>query len=611
MIKPWNGLGLYSGPFAVLAALLVALPASAQVIRPDSIRRDSTVRRDSTQVIADSAQPPRIIVKHTRGAGAGFGAAIWIWERDDLLREGALTLSDLLQQIPSVLPFRTGLVSQPEIASAFAQTRGRVQVFLDGYELDPLFESTLDLARIELANLERVRVERRLDLTRIDLSSLEPSDGRPHSRIEAGVGEPDTNLFRGVFLAPRLFIGPLGFSLERIDSDGWRRREPVESFNGWGKWAFIRGGFGLQAEVRQTRLDRQEASPWVGLGKRRDLIVRGRAQLTPGLVAEAFFGQSKLELDTTTIEHPDTADITLPERAVQQFGGRASFDHALGWLDATARFRNTEALPKSQLDVSAGLRAKYGLLAASFSQQSWEPGGAAASYNLRASSAPFAGITAFAEIAGGDRAGPAFDSIAAPTPGPVFISNRTAQRVGAGYSRWGAQVDAALIKIKSDSTQSFGLPFDSTNARFRPADVTGWEIGWRVPLFLKGLSTFGSATNWPSGIVPIYLPNQSWRAGLEYHNLPLKSGNLELLGRIEMRHRGELLAPAWNATNKAWDTTVLPIADQIDGYMQIRIIDLRIFLRAENLSLAEIVEVPGRTITGMRIMYGIKWQFWN
>ena len=604
-----NGPVLRAGPFALVLWLGLGSPAAGQVRpRPDSIRPDTTQRPDSTRVVSDTVIPPRIIVKHARGMDAGFGAATWVWEREDLMREGALTLADLLQQIPSVVAFRAGLVLQPEVASAFAQTRGRVQLYLDGYELDPLLESTHDFARIELANLERVRVERRLDITRIELSSLEPTDGRPHSRVEAGVGEPDTNLFRGVFLTPRLLLGPFGFAIERIDSDGQRRSEPVEDFNGWAKWALIRGSFGLQGEIRQSRVDRQEGSPWPGEGTRRDLIVRARAQLIPGLVAEAFGGRSTFKLDTTTVEYPDTADIDLPDAEVTQFGVRGSYDSPMGWLQATARFRSNDALPQRQLDLEGGFRlARVGSVGGHFAQAAWGDTNVG-SFNVRASSASFRGLTAFAEMASGDRAGPSARFLEADS---ILVNNRTATRLGAGFARWGGHVNAALVKLETDSMQSFGLPWDSTDVAFRDANVTGWEIEWRVPLLLKGLSTFGTATNWPSGTVPIYLPNQHWRAGLEYHNTPLRSGNLELLGRVEMRRRGELIAPTRNNTTRAWETSVLPVADQFDAYLQIRIIDVRIFLRAENMANKEILELPGRPVRGTRIMYGVKWSFWN
>ena len=618
MTKRSTGPRAMAGSCVVLCMLLFQA-AAAQVTppprpRPDSLRLDTTrAAPDSSRLLADSITPPRVIAKHARGGEPGFGAGIWIWERDDLMREGALSLSDLLQQIPSVTPYRAGLILQPEIASAFGQTRGRVQVILDGYELDPLLESTHDFARIELGQLQRVKVERRLDITRIELLSLEPTDGRPHSGIEAGVGEPDANLFRGVFLAPKLFIGPLGFALERLDTDGMRGREPAENSAGWAKWAWIRGGAGIQAEFRQASLQRAEASPWLSNGKRRDVIVRARASPSANLVAELFAGKSTFENDTVTIAN-DSVDIPIPQAEVMQYGGRVSYQSPVIWADLAARIRDHDALPSTQIEVGAGGRlGGIGSLMLSWTQSDWRDAGSASSYNLRAVSGAFRGLHAFGEFTGGKLGGPGSRFALGDT---VLLSERTGTRLGGGFTRWGGFVNAALVSFKSDSVQSFGLPFDSTDQRFRGAeDLLGWEIDWSVPLRLKGLSTLGSFTNWPKGTVPIYLPNQVWRAALQYHNTPLKSGNLELLGRLEMRHRGLMVAPARTVATTGiravWETSVVPAYDQLDGYLQIRIIDVRIFIRAENLRNEPIPELPGRIITGPRLLYGVKWIFWN
>src|SRR5262245_42220903 len=216
----------HTKPFLFLLVLLVCSPAAAQQQTPPvSVALDSLRRAHPDSAQADSVPPPPIIVKHPTGSLASPGLGVWEWNSEDLLREGALSLTDLLQRIPSATPIRTGLYLQPEIAAPFGQTRGRIEVLLDGIALDPLTEATVDLSRIELAQLRHVRVERRLDVTRIEISTLEPVDGRPVSRIEAGVGEPNANLFRGMFLAPKFLIGPVGVAIERIDTDGYRSRE--------------------------------------------------------------------------------------------------------------------------------------------------------------------------------------------------------------------------------------------------------------------------------------------------------------------------------------------------------------------------------------------------
>lgn len=595
-------------PMLLVAAALVIHSSPLAAQNPPPTRTD-TLAQDSAKVIADSVKPPAIIAKHATGSAPSFGAAVWEWSREQLLLEGALTLTDLLQQIPGLTPYRAGLALQPEIASIFGHTRGRLQIVLDGYELDPLLEATTDLTRIELAELERVRVERRLDVTRIELTTIEPTDGRPHSRIEAGVGEPDTNMFRGVFLAPRFLIGPFGFAIERVDTDGFRGGEPADVFSGWAKFAWIRGASGIQAEYRQNGLQRSPRSPWVADGSRRDLILRARAALSDGLVAEVFGGRSAFENDTSTVAPADDAPIVKPEATVFQLGGRASFTRQAFWADASARFRDHDALPSLQIDGQAGLQlGQVAAVQGSVTHAAWRAAGSAASYDVRAQTASVGGLHAFAELAGGKRGAP---SAVFGSADSAFLGELSALRVGAGLQRWGGSVSAAFVALTSDSAQSFGLPFDTTDLRFRGGDLKGWEITWQVPLFLRGLSATGYYMNWPSGNAPIYMPGQQWRVALQLHDSPLRSGNLELYGRIELRHRGNVMAPIRAGTPASWDVTILPGYDQVDAYVQIRILDVRIFFRTDNMTNQEVFELPGRTILGQRIFYGIKWQFWN
>lgn len=610
MIVRRTGLALPVKPFFLLLLFSSTTQAAGQQRpRPDSVALDSLrrARQDTAQVVADSLRPPAIIVKHARGSQVNLADAVWEWSSDDLLREGAITLTDLLQRIPGVTPFRSGLFLQPEMAGPFGQTRGRIEILLDGYLLDPLTESSYDFARIELAQLRRVRVERRLDVTRIELSSLEATDGRPQSRIEAGVGEPNVNLFRGLLLAPRFLLGPMGLAIERVDTDGYRGREPADDFAGWFKWAWIRGTGGIQFELRQVSLARGPDSPWPGESKRRDVIVRARAPLAAGLVGELFAGQSTFSNDTITVL-PDSLLVHTPEADGLQWGARASFDSPTLWTDVSARFRTQQALPTSQIDGQAGLRLSgYGAATASLSYENWRNGGSALSYDLRAQAGPLQGLTAFAEVAGGKRAGPSAyftDSSA------VDLTQRRGLRIGLALERWGITASGAFLRLDTDSTQSFGLPFDSTDTLFSGGNPSGWEFAGSVPLYFRSLTLQGHFTAYPNGQLPIYLPDRLWLIALQFHSSPLKSGNLELLGRIETRHRGQVIAPAL-ATRPGWDLEVLPSYDVIDAYVQIRVIDVRLFLRVENLSNQVMVELPGRLIQTPRYMYGVKWNFWN
>src|SRR5690606_30192480 len=153
--------------------------------------------------------------------------------------EGALTLLDLLERVPGVAGFRSGVFLQPAAAAVAGGTAGRLRVEIDGVVLDPLLAPSSDLTAIALAEVDSVVIERRLDALVVRLHTIEPHDPLPVSRVEAGTGEPNANLFRGLFMAPRFLFGPIAAAVERFDSDGAGRREPTDIFSGWLKWGWL------------------------------------------------------------------------------------------------------------------------------------------------------------------------------------------------------------------------------------------------------------------------------------------------------------------------------------------------------------------------------------
>jgi hypothetical protein len=55
----------------------------------------------------------------------------------------------------------------------------------------------------------------------------------------------------------------------------------------------------------------------------------------------------------------------------------------------------------------------------------------------------------------------------------------------------------------------------------------------------------------------------------------------------------------------------LPSNQVLNGYLQIRIIDVRIFLQSEDMLGKGRLDIPNRTIPGPRLYYGVKWELFN
>jgi hypothetical protein len=586
-----------------VAALILLVPRSGWTQEPVQPPPRDTLRQPtdslpSEAVIQDTVRPIPVLATHYFAPALGLGDGVWVWDQSNFLLEATTSLSDLLERIPGILTVRSGLLVQPEAAAVYGGTANRLELYLDGFAIDPLTESSVDLTKMELVHIDNVRIERRMGLIRIYIQTIAPADTRAYTRVEAGIGEPESNLFRGILLAPKLFFGPFGVAIDRMDTDGQARREPGDQFAGWIKWAFIRGQSGLQVQFRRVSTDRDDDVPWAAEHTRDDVIAQLRLHLRDGLVAELFGGRSTFEADT--IDPPEAAD-TFPKinESALQYGGILSFTSRVLWARGSARVRDHETLPSLQLDGAAGIRLSDRVaVSGEVTQADWRASGTATWYSVQGSLMPIRGIRAFGEFTAGTRGAP---NIYGLSDVRAFINEQNGYRAGAEISWRGFQVAAAYLHTESDSSAVFGLPFDTSGGRtFNGASAEGWEISGHTAAY-RGFSAYGMATNWLSGFPGLLVPVQQFRAGLQLHASPMKSGNLELYGRIEGVRRSSMTVP----------TGLLPANTTIDAYAQIRIIDVRLFGRFEDITGQGEIEVEDRLVTGPRIFYGVKWQFWN
>jgi hypothetical protein len=157
---------------------------------------------------------------------------------------------------------------------------------------------------------------------------MDPEDSRPLSRVEAGTGDLNTNLFRGTFLHPRALGGTLGLSIERKDSEGRGGGEPGSRQSIWFRYALHRGddrwlSFDLRQSTTEGVLD--SIPPSVG---RSSWVVRARARLTSSLVAEAYTGSTSVSSDAD--------GLTPLEVSTGQHGARLSWERGFGAAAAPA-----------------------------------------------------------------------------------------------------------------------------------------------------------------------------------------------------------------------------------------------------------------------------------
>ena len=611
----------------VAATLLVAASAVAAQQPPDSLVAPDSARQGmarDTVSLPDSLRY-QVLPEVEGRPGARAVAGVWLFEREELLARRGLSLAALLAEVPGIVRLRGGDHGAPETVTAFGLGGGSIRVFWDGFELIPLDGSVVDLGRVGLGGVERVRVERHPGELRIELASLRDLDPRPSSLIEAGTGDLDTNSFQGTFVHPRALGGSLGLTLDRIDTNGPGGEEGTRS-GGWLRYTRHWGeDVALTAEARRMKA-RADVPGYPGEGSRTDWVLRGRWRPVEGLVLHGYTGRSALE--------GLQAEGRLPvERRRRQHG--LSAELARGPLRAHAAvraFRGPE-VPAHALDLSLSAELPRLGGASAFLSREWWEGDPVTLERVSAWTRSLAGLSLFGSRESGARGAVVYPpptavpeppaegaEPAAPAPEPTpgnRRSERTATRLGAALDWRGVHLSAARLALESDSLPLLGLPMDRNGLRVGGSERDGIDLVGRIPLplFFDGLALTGSVQLWDEGAP--YLPRRSYQAVFVFHDVFLESGNFELwasLG-VEGRDPMEVPVPDPQAPVPGEEDPVpalVPFYQSWHGFIQARVLAVRLWIAWENFTVRRNnQDYPGRVLPIYRTSYGVRWNLWN
>ena len=610
---------------SAIATLVVAFAPLGAQQRPDTLPvPDTLVGRPLPDTVPDSLRFYRV-PELDRRVPAGFATGVWLFEREDLLATRALSLADLLVDVPGIIRLRGGDYGVPETVTAFGLSGGQIRVLWDGFEQIPLDGSVTDLARVGLGGIESVRVERHAGELRIELTSMRNFDPRPSSLIEAGTGDANTNFFRGTFIHPRTLGGSLGFTLDRVDTNGagGGGSEKGSRTGGWLRYTRHWGDdVAVSVEARRMR-SVAEVTAYPGEGERGDWVVRGSWRPAAGLVVQGYTGGStltglevggRLPVDRSRNQHGATADLAVgvvrASAAVRLFGGAPT--------------------PSNALDLSAVAELpELGGASVSLSRESWDGDGAVLT-RLVAWSRPVAGVSLFASRESGQRGVvlyprsplvpvvPDSGEVEIPEPVPGHrLTDRTSLRVGTTLAWRGFEVSGARVTLDTDSLPVLGLPMDRDGVVMPGIERTGFEVATRLPLsfLLNGLSLSGVLTAWDEGAR--YLPKRAYQAGFVFHNRYLPTGNLELWGSLGVEGRDPMLVPVGDpalpepASGEVLPVTV-PFSQSWYALIQVRVLQLRVFVAWENFTARRNnQDFPDRLLPIFRAHYGIRWYLWS
>ena len=121
-----------------------------------------------------------------------------VFDRDALWYSGALTLGELLQHVPGVFVARAGWVGRPEVVHYAGQGASSVELYWDGFALDPLGRDSagVDVGQISLGLLQRVEVEVLPTVLRVYLISDAQTVRRARTETSFSTGDASTNTYR-------------------------------------------------------------------------------------------------------------------------------------------------------------------------------------------------------------------------------------------------------------------------------------------------------------------------------------------------------------------------------------------------------------------------------
>ncbi len=589
--------------------------ATGRAPAADSAKADSVRRRIAARdsIKADSIKAPLARAELPVEQGGR-----WHWSGESLRAAGALTLADLLAQIPGATGFRANWIPAAQFVS-WNGDAGRVRVFLDGVEQDainPRNGEVLDLGVLPLWQLEEVSVERGPGELRVHLRTWRVERTTPYTRTDITTGSENTNLYRGYFgkrlrngaaiqvaaqqyntTSPRLVAGD-GSSLQVFGRLGWAWKHL--SVDG----AWNRVGLDRAASIRwplATAKTYANGSPAfkgaLGSAYARvawgDPDARGKPWMQFIAATQMMSENSKVSATTT-----QTIPGSAPKDTVDSASSRAQYVLAAGASRWGVRGSVTGRLRagNGRTDFSPSIRLGYDWRFVSLAAFA-ETRGADSTrrVDLSARVAPWRWIDFAGAIS-------RYDPASAATRGPAF----TASRLEASTTWLGVTLTGGLLS-RDVTTLAAPIALDSGLVRVGTGAVKGVVFGGRGRLY-KNLQFDINGVRWESA--------GAYRPQMEVHSALLVStawlsrfprDNFHILAMGTYNHRTPMFFP----------TTAGQVGEQtgptdiIGARLEIRIESGTVFFQAENTVGKPYETAPGYLMPRRLQYYGLRWNFWN
>ena len=575
-------------------------PGAIPPARPDSALPDS-LSPDSFSAVLPPLGPP---------AGPMPRGSRIVFDRDALVMSGALTLGELLRQVPGTFLVRAGWYGLPEVVHYAGQGASSIELFWDGYAMDPMGEDSagFDVGRIPLGLFSRIEVEVLPTVLRVYLISDTQGVRRARTETSFGTGDGTTNSYR------------------------------IRYLNRW------RGGFGAGLGVNWFGTTGAPSTP----ASSSDLTLWAKGTWAPSTLMGVEYQYIRYSLNREALVNPVTSAGVLPGRRVWRSDG---FLRAYAGTRPDGMGYRFDALFGSSSygdsSVTAARSIAQGAAIAAYRAERWSGEAAVRvrddrtplQFEARVASTPLSWVTLEASVIsrsllGGRSSREASAAVTARPIGPLQLRGSvrvrdavavpavladSAQRVtdwsvGAGLVTRRLDLDVALERHGAYAAPVYGtfgglVPFGTSQGlrtltvslAYRPTayfTLEGWD---REPLVAAASGGVGTSS---------YEPPHHTRMQATFRSrfLPhFRRGALDLLVRVA--------AEGWSDGVMGADSTGSAISldghGAVDWLVEVRLLNAVLYWSLGNAQVERYQTVPGALMARASQRYGVRWEFTN
>ena len=585
---------------------ITGAPLSDSTAVADSILRARRLAADSAKAVADSLNPDSlrpVLPMLGPAPGPQPGGRRYVFGYDEIRWSGALTLGELLTLVPGVFVARSGGPGQGEVVSYAGQGAVSLEIYQDGYAIDPLGNdsSGFDTGRFDIGLLQRVEVDVMPSVLRVHLITDTQAARKARTEASFSSGDAQTNGYRVRYLNRWASGVGLNVSAAFLGTTGpltSRGKVSLLQIMAKGMW-MPNDVSGVEFEVNSYSYSRVEIQPLRGGGpallgmdvRRSDLFVRAYTGTRPdgmGLRLDALLGSSSIS-DTSGL-----LDVTEGQASLT-LGYRTSHWSAETW----SRVRD------SSNPFDLGARAAWSplrfLSVSGYARRRAMLGnGGLTETDLAAELRPVSWFALHGDV----RHRVVDDS--------AFVSADTTERVGdwtagAAFTTRILALDVGYGHRGEFTAPVFGI-FSEQIPNTRTVEANALMASWQVRPW-PWITLSGWLRQPDNDSIPFDPPNHS------VTKLTLRSAFLPHFRRNAFDAMAQLEIEAWGSGVAGFDGTGAPI--KLPGrtiystHVQFRLVGALLFWTLRNALRDPYSHLPGFELPRSFQRFGVRWEFTN